>query len=149
MFGSRISTANDALKGNTLVNLTNTIQSVNSIQKENFNTEEMESGKSKKKIVRIEDCRTQDDVEKITEDEVTETTFHRTCRIRRGALDRSGSDSLDEDDYAARAVSWNKDTIETKNLLSIWDLVSQEKEYTGNIRELEAATQMLTSSTRS
>ena len=73
----------------------------------------------------------------------------KTGRIRRGALDRSGSDSLDKDNYAARAVTWNQDAIETKNLLSIWDLVSQEKEYSGNIRELEAATQMLTSSPRS
>ena len=101
----------------------------------------MESGEAKNKIVRIEDCRTQEDVDKITEEKVTETTFHRTCRIRRGALDRSGSDSFDEDNYAARAVTWNQDAIETKDLLSIWDLVSQEKEYTGNIRELEAATQ--------
>ena len=77
----------------------------------------MESGKAKKKIVRIEDCRTQEEVDKITEEEVKET-----------ALDRSGSDSLDEDNYATRTVTWNQDAIETKNLLSIWDLVSQEKE---------------------
>ena len=81
----------------------------------------MESGKSKKKIVRFEDCRTQEDADKITEEEVTETTFHRTCRIRRGALDRPGSDSLDKDNYAARAVTCNQYAIETKNLLSIWD----------------------------
>ena len=86
---------------------------------------------------------------KITEEEVTETTFLRICRIRRGALDRSGSDSVDEDNYAARAVTWKQDAIETKNLLSIWDIVSQKKEYTGNIRELEVATKMLTSSPRS
>ena len=48
----------------------------------------------------------------------------KTGRIRRGALDRSGSDSLDKDNYAARAVTWNQDAIETKHLLSIWDLVS-------------------------
>ena len=62
----------------------------------------------------------------MTEEEVTETTFHITCRIKRGTLDRSGSDSVDEDNYAARAVMWNQDPIETKNLLSIWDLVSQK-----------------------
>ena len=145
-FGSQFSTVNNALKRNTLVNLTNTIKLVNLIQKVNFNTKAMESGKLKIKIVRIEDCKTQEDNDKITEEEVTETTFHRTCRIRRGALDRSGSNSIDKHNYAARAVTWNQDAIETKNLLSIWDLVSQENDYTGNIRELEAATQMLTSS---
>ena len=44
---------------------------------------------------------------------------------------------------------WDQDAVETKNLISIWDLVSQDKEFTGNIRELEAATQMITSSPRS
>ena len=34
-------------------------------------------------------------------------------------------------------------------MLSIWDLISQEKGYTGNIKELEAATQMITSSPKS
>ena len=81
--------------------------------------------------------------------EITETTFHRTCRIGRGTLDRSGSDSLDEDNFAARAVMWDQDAVKTKNLISIWDLVRQDKEFTGNIRELEAATQMITSSPRS
>ena len=148
-FGSRFSTANNALKRNILVNFTNAIQSVNLIQNENFDIKSMESENSKKKIVRVEDCKAQEEDDKITEEEVTETTFDRTCRIRRGALDRSGSDSLDDDNYAARPVIWNQDAFETKILLSIWDLVSQENDYTRNIRELEAVTQMLTSSPRS
>ena len=81
-----------------------------------------------------------------TEEEVTETTFHRTRRIRRGALDKSGSDSLEEDNTMDRAVMWNQDAAETKNLLSLWDLVSQNREYTEQIQELEAVTQMFTSS---
>ena len=85
-------------------------------------------------MVRIEDCRTQEERDKLTEEEITETTFHRTCRIRRGTLDRSGSDSLDQDNFAARAVMWDQGAVETKNLISIWDLVSQDKEFTGNIR---------------
>ena len=95
----------------------------------------MESGKSKKKIVRIEDVKTQDDHEKITEEQVTETKFHRTRQIGRGALDKSGSDSLEEDKTIDRAVMWNQDAAETKNLLSLWDLVSQNKEYTGHIQD--------------
>ena len=55
-------------------------------------------------MVRIGDCRTQEESDKLTEEEITETTFHRTCRIRRGTLDRSGSDSFEEDSCAARAV---------------------------------------------
>ena len=99
--------------------------------------------------MRIGDCRTQEEREKLTEEKITENTFHRTCRIRRGTLDRSGSDSLDEDNFAARAVLWDQDAVETKNLISIWDLVGQDKEFTGNIKELEVATQMITGSPRS
>ena len=71
----------------------------------------MESEKTKKKMVRIEDCRTQEESDKLTEGEITETTFHRTCRIRRGTLDRSGSDSLYEDNFAARAVLWDQNAV--------------------------------------
>ena len=41
---------------------------------------------------------------------------------------------------------WNQDSVVTKNLLSLWDLVSQNREHTEHIQEVEAATQMLTSS---
>ena len=41
---------------------------------------------------------------------------------------------------------WDQDAAETKNLISTWDLVIQDKELTGNIKELEAATHMITSS---
>ena len=106
----------------------------------------MEDGKMKKKTVRIGDCRTQEESDKLTEEEITETTFHRTCRIRRGTLERAGSDSFEEDSCAARAVMWDQDAEETKNLVSIWDLVSKDQEMSGNIKELEAVTQMVTSS---
>ena len=43
---------------------------------------------------------------------------------------------------------WDQDAEETKNLISIWDLIRQNKEINGNIKELEAATQMVTSSPR-
>ena len=102
----------------------------------------------KKKTVRIGDCRTQEESNKLTEAEITETTFHRTCRIRRGTLERAGSDSFEEDSCAARPVIWDQDAEETKNLLSIWDLVSKDQEMPGNIKELEAITQMVTSSPR-
>ena len=102
----------------------------------------------KKKTVRIGDCRTHEESDKLTEEEITETTFYRTCRIRRGTLDRSGSDSFEEDSCAARSVMWDQDAEETKNLLSIWDLVSKDQEMSGNIKELEAVTQMVTSSPR-
>ena len=102
----------------------------------------------KKKTVRIGDCRTQEESDKLTEEEIIETTFHRTCRIRRGTLDRAGSDSFEEDRCAARSIMWDQDAEETKNLLSIWDLVSKDQEMSGNIKELEAVTQMVTSSPR-
>ena len=102
----------------------------------------------KKKTVRIGDCRTQEESDKLTEEEKTETTFHRTCQIRRGTLDRSGSDSFEEDSCAARSLMWDQDAEETKNLLSAWDLVSKDQEMSGNIKELEALTQMVTSSPR-
>ena len=136
------------LNPNTFVNFTRAVQSVNLIKNRKQIAEEMEDGKSKKKTVRIGDCRTQEESEKLTEAEITETTFHRTCRIRRGALDRSGSDSFEEDSCTARAVVWDQIAEETKNLLSIWDLVSKDQEMSGNIKELEAVTQMVTSSPR-
>ena len=108
----------------------------------------MEEGKMKKKTVRIGDCRTQEESDQLAEAEITETTFHRTCRIRRGTLDRAGSDSFEEDSCAARAVIWDQDADGTKNLLSIWDLVSKDQEMPGNNKELEAITQMVTSSPR-
>ena len=108
----------------------------------------MEDGKMKKKTVRIEDCRTHEESDQLTEAEITETTFHRTCRIRRETLDRAASDSFEEDRCAARPVIWDQDAEETKNLLSIWDLVSKDQEMPGNIKELEAITQMVTSSPR-
>ena len=108
----------------------------------------MEDGKMKKKTVRIGDCWTQEESDKLTEEEITETTFHRTCRIRRGTLDRVGSDSFEEDSCAARSVMWDQDAEETKNLISIWDLVSKDQEMSGNIKELESVTQMVTSSPR-
>ena len=43
---------------------------------------------------------------------------------------------------------WDQDAEETKKLLSIWDLVSKDQEMSGNIKELEAVTQMVTSSPR-
>ena len=43
---------------------------------------------------------------------------------------------------------WDQDAEETKNLLSIRDLVSKDQEMSGNIKELEAVTQMVTSSPR-
>ena len=140
---------NNALNQNTFVNCTRAVQSVNLIPNKDKISTAMESEKTKKKMVRIEDCRTQEEMDKLTEEEITETTFHRTSRIRRETLDRSGSDSLDEDNFAARAVLWDQDAVETKNLISIWVLLIQDKEFTGNIRELEAATQMITSSPRS
>ena len=133
----------------TFVNFTRAVQSVNLIHNKNEISTAMESEKTKKKNVRIKDCRTQEETDKLTDEEITETTFHRTCRIRRGTPYRSGSDSLDEDNFPAGAVIWDQDAVETKNLISIWDLVSQDKEFTGNIRELKAATQMITSSPRS
>ena len=123
----------NSLNQNTFVNFTRAVQSVNLIFKKDEISTAMESEKTTKKMVRIKGCRTQEEREKLTEEEITETTFHRTCRIRRGTLDRSGSDSLDEDNFAARAVMWDQDAVETKNLISIWDLVSQDKELTGNI----------------
>ena len=66
--------------------------------------------------MRIGDCRTQEVSDKLTEEEITETTFHRTCRIRRGTLERAGSDSFEEDSCAARAVMWDQDAEETKKL---------------------------------
>ena len=74
-FGSRSSTANNALNRNTFVNITNTFSRLILLKKTVLNTEVMESGKTKK-IVRIEDCRTQEDGDKMTEEEVTEMTFH-------------------------------------------------------------------------
>ena len=59
----------------------------------------MEDGKVEKNTVRIGDCRTQEESDKLTEEEITETTFHRTCRIRRGTLERAGSDSFEEDSF--------------------------------------------------
>ena len=138
--------SNNTLNQNIFVNFTRALQSVNLIHKKNENSKAMESEKLKKKMVRIGDCRTHEESHKLTEEEITEKTFHRTCRIRRGTLDRSGSDSFDEDNFAARPVIWDQDAAETKNLISIWDLVSQDKELTGNIKELEAATHMITSS---
>ena len=132
---------NNALNQNTFVNFPRAVQSVNLIQNSKQNR------KMRKKTVLIGDCRTQEESNKLTEEEITETTFHRTRRIRRGTLDRSGSDSF-EDSCAARAVMWDQDAEETKNLLSIWDLVSQDQEMSGNIKELEAASQMVTSSPR-
>ena len=140
---------NNALNQNTFVNFTRAVQSVNLIQNSKQISEEMESEKTKKKAVRIGDCRTQEESDKLTEEEITETTFHRTYRIRRGTLDKLGSDTFEEDNCAARAVMWDQDAEETKNLLSIWDLVSKDQEMSGNIKELEAATQMVTSSPRS
>ena len=98
------------------------------------------------KIVRIEDGRTRYDHEKITEEEVTKTTFRRTRRSRKGALDKPGSNGLEVDITMDRAVMWNQDAALTKSLLSTWDLVSHNREYTGHIQELEAATQRFTSS---
>ena len=45
-----------------------------------------------------------------------------------------------------KALIWNQDAVETQDLLSLWDIVSHNREYAGNIQELEAATQMITSS---
>ena len=139
---------NNVLNPNTFVKFTRAVQSVNLIQKSKQVSEEMEDGKMKKKTVRIGDCRTQEESDKLTEEEITETTFHRTCRIRRGTLNRLGSDSFEEDSCAARSLMWDQDAEETKNLLSIWDLVSKDQEMSGNIKELEAVTQMVTSSPR-
>ena len=129
------------------------IQSVNLIERETLNSKEMEAEnrKKSKKSKQLEDGRTQDDHEKIIEEEVAETTFQRTRRgvrrgVRRGALDKLGSDGLEEDNTLDRAVMWNQDAAEAKNLLSLWDLVSQNREYTVHIQELEAAMQMFTSS---
>ena len=58
------------------------------------------------------DNRRTDNREKFTEEEVTETTFHRTCKIRRGALDKSGSESMEEDNAIARAVTWCEEEAE-------------------------------------
>ena len=127
------------LNQNTFVNFNRAVQSVNLVKNSKQISEEMEDGKMKKKTVRIGDCRTQEESDKLTEEEITETTFHRTCRIRRGTL---------EDSCAARSVMWDQDAVETKNLLSIWDLVSKDQEMSGNIKELEAVTQMVTSSPR-
>ena len=139
---------NNVLNQNTFVNFIRAVQSVNLFKNSKQISEEMEDGKMKKKTVRIGDCRTQEESDKLTEAEITETTFHRTCRIRRGTLERAGSDSFEEDSCAARPVMWNQDAEETKNLLSIWDLVSKDQEMSGNIKELEAITQMVTSSPR-
>ena len=136
------------LNPNTFVKFTRAVQSVNLIQNSKQVSEEMEDGKMKKKTVRIGECRTQEESDRLTEEEITETTFHRTCRIRRGTLDRSGSDSFEEDNCAARSVMWDQDAQETKNLLSIWDLVSKDQEMSGSIKELEAVTQMVTNSPR-
>ena len=137
---------NNVLNQNTFVNFNRAIQSVNLVKNRKIISEEMEDGKMKKKTVRIGDCRTQEESDKLTEAEITETTFHRTCRIRRGTLERAGSDSFEEDSCAARPVIWDQDAEETKHLLSIWDLVSKDQEMPGNIKELEAITQMVTSS---
>ena len=139
---------NNVLNPNTFVKFTRAVQSVNLMQNSKQVSEEMEDGKMKKKTVRIGDCRTQEESDRLTEEEITETTFHRTCRIRRGTLDRSGSDSFEEDNCAARSVMWDQDAEETKNLLSILDLVSKDQEMSGSIKELEAVTQMVTSSPR-
>ena len=138
----------NVLNPNTFVKFTRAVQSVNLIKNTKRVSEKMEDGKMKKKTVRIGDCRTQEESDKLTEEEITETTFHRTCRIRRGTLDRAGSDSFEEDSCAARSIMWDQDAEETKNLLSIWDLVSKDQEISGNIKELEAVTQMVTSSPR-
>ena len=61
-------------------------------------------------------------------------------------LGRSVLDSLDEHNTIDKAVMWNQDIAETKNLLSLWDLLSQDREYSGHIRELDAANQIFTSS---
>ena len=139
---------NNVLNQNTFVKFTRAVQSVNLIKNSKQVSEEMEDGKMKKKTVRIGDCKTQEESYKLTEEEITETTFHRTCRIRRGTLDRAGSDSFEEDSCAARSVKWDQDAKETKNLLCIWDLVSKDQQMSGNIKELEAVTQMVTSSPR-
>ena len=133
---------------NTRVNFNRAIQSVNLVKNRRVISEKMEDGRMKKKSVRIEDGRTQtqEENDQVAEAEITETTFHRTCRIRR-TLDRT-EDSFDEDSCTAQAAIWEKDAEETKNLLSIWDLVSKDQELPGNIRELEAMTQMVTSSPR-
>ena len=138
---------NVLIQKNSLVNFNRAIQSVNLVKNRKINSEKMEEGKIKKKTVRIGDCRTQEENDQVAEAEITETTFHRTCRIRRGTLDTT-EDSFDEDSCTARAAIWNQDAEETKNLLSIWDLVSKDQELPGNIRDLEAMTQMVTSSPR-
>ena len=92
----------------------------------------MECGTAKKKIVGIEDSRRTDGGEKFTEEEVTETAFHKTCIIRRGALDRSDSERLEEVNAVARAVTWGEEEAETGKLLSFLDLVNQDTtEYPG------------------
>ena len=75
------------LNQNTFVIFNRAVQSVNFIKNSKQVSEEMEDGKMKKKTVRIGDCRTQEESDKLTEDEITKTTFHRTCRVRRGTLE--------------------------------------------------------------
>ena len=57
-FDSKFLPTNKALNLNTFVNFTRAVQSVNLIQKRKENLKVMESKKSKKKMVRIGDCRT-------------------------------------------------------------------------------------------
>ena len=91
---SKFSPMNNALNQNTFVNFTRAVQSVTLIQNSKQKSEEMESEKTKKKMVRIGDCRTQEESDKLTEEEINEIIFHRTCRIRRVILDRSGQTVL-------------------------------------------------------
>ena len=142
---SRLSNFRTTLSQNSLGNFSNTIQSINLMSKKQFSRNEMESGNAKKKIIRIEDKKRTDDRERGKNEQVTETTFHRTCKIRSGALDKSVSESWEKD--IAIAVTWDKDEAEAKKLLSFPDLVNQNmRENPGNTLELEAATQMITSS---
>ena len=83
---SRLSNCHSTLSQNSLGNFSNTIQSVNLISKKQFSRNEKESGKAKKEIFRIEDKKKTDDRERVKEEQVTETKFHRTYKTRSGAL---------------------------------------------------------------
>ena len=73
---SNVLPINNALNQNTFVNCTRAVESVNLIHYKDKIPTAMESEKTKKKMVRIEDCRTQEERDKLTEEEITETTFY-------------------------------------------------------------------------